>query len=330
MDDKNLSRFDVVAALGTRAGVDMRPTLLRMATDLYVQKLTHSAEEESRYTELALRLLDAVDAPTRKLVASRLSRHLSPPIAVLRRLVGDLPEIAEIASPLRPRPSPPPAVERDPAPASPAASLPAWEPAASSVDTPRSLDTTTAAHLNALFFAADAEERRLILCNLEIVAPLPSARPDAAREAGLGERLEAAALARKHEDFAQLLSRALRIPRAQARHILRDELGEPLVVAGKALGIAREVLYRILLFANPSVGHSVERVHALATLYDEITPQAAQGMAAIWQALDEGERAPTTYQPLTHGDEPHPRARPAAVARNAAAAPRAGERRDAS
>jgi hypothetical protein len=170
----------------------------------------------------------------------------------------------------------------------------------------------------------------LILCNLEIVAPLPSARPGVARAAELGERLEAAALARKHEEFAQLLARALQIPRAQARHFLRDELGEPLLVAAKALGIAREVVYRILLFANPSVGHSVERVHALAALYDEITPQAAQGMVAIWQALDEGERAPATYQPLTLGDEPGPRARPAAVTRHAAATPRIGERRDAS
>jgi hypothetical protein len=325
MDDKDLSGLDGVAALGKRAGADMRPTLLRVLTDLYVQKLTHTAEEESHYTELALRLLDAVDEPTRRVVASRLSRHLSPPMAVLRRLAGDLPKTAEIAASL-----PPPAVEQNPTAVPPSTFAPPLEPTASSLDTPQSLDTATAAHLNALFFAADAKERRLILCNLEIVAPLQSARPDVAREAELGERLEAAALARKHEEFAQLLSRGLQIPRAQARHILRDDLGEPLVVAAKALGIAREVLYRILLFANPSVGHSVERVHALAALYDEITPQAAQGMVAIWQALDEGERAPATYQPLTHGDEPRPRARPAAVAQNAAAAPRAGERRDAS
>lgn len=324
MDDKNLSGFDGVAALGKRAGVDMRPTLLRMLTDLYVQKLTHTAEEERQYSELALRLLDAVDEPTRRVVASRLSRHLSPPMAVLRRLAGELPEIAEIAASLQSPPSSPPTAPPLPV----VARTP--EPTVTSVDASQPLDTATAAHLNALFFAADAKERRLILCNLEIVAPLTSARPGVAREADLGERLEAAALARKHEEFAQLLSRGLQIPRAQARHILRDELGEPLVVAAKALGIAREVLYRILLFANPSVGHSVERVHALAALYDEITPQAAQGMVAIWQALDEGERAPATYQPLTYGDEPGPRGRPAAVAQNAAAAPRAGERRDAS
>jgi hypothetical protein len=327
MDDKDLSGLDGVAALGKRAGADVRPTMLRVLTDLYVQKLTHTAEEERHYSELALRLLDAVDEPTRRVVAGRLSRHLSPPMAVLRRLAGDLPEIA---ASLHSPPSPPPVVEHRRAAAPPPVVARTPEPTATSIDTPQSLDTATAAHLNALFFAADAKERRLILCNLEIVAPLPSARPSMAREAELGERLEAAALARKHEEFAQLLSRALQIPRAQARHILRDELGEPLIVAAKALGIAREVVYRILLFANPTVGHSVERVHALAALYDEITPQAAQGMVAIWQALDEGERAPAAYQPLTHRDESRPRARPAAVAPNAAAAPRTGERRDAS
>jgi hypothetical protein len=331
MDDENLPGFDGVAALGKRAGVDMRPTLLRVLTDLYVQQLTHSAEEESRYTELALRLLDTVDEPTRKVVASRLARHLSPPMAVLRRLADDLPKTAEMTAEIAAsRSLPPPAVEQNLTAAPPPPFAPAPEPIASTVDAARPLDRTTAAHLNALFFAAAANERRLILCNLEIVAPLPSARPNVARDAALGERLEAAALARKREEFAQLVSGALQIPRAQARHILHDELGEPLVVAAKALGIAREVLYRILLFANPSVGHSVERVHALAALYDEITPQAAQGMVAIWQALDEAERAPATYHPLPYGGEPRPRARPTAVAQNAAAAPRIGERRDAS
>ena len=73
----------------------MRPTLLRVLTDLYVQKLTHTPDEERHYTELALRLLDAVDVPTRAAVARRLSRHLSPPLRVIQRLAADLPDIAE-------------------------------------------------------------------------------------------------------------------------------------------------------------------------------------------------------------------------------------------
>ena len=76
----------------------MRPTLIRVLTDLFVQKLKHTPDEERHYTELALRLLDAVDASTRATIAARLARHLSPPLRVVQYLVNDLPEIA---APLR-------------------------------------------------------------------------------------------------------------------------------------------------------------------------------------------------------------------------------------
>ena len=94
MESVNLSSLDNLTHLGLRGGVDMRPTLLRVLTDLYVQKLTHTPDEERHYTELALRLLDAVDVPTRTAVAARLSRHLSPPRRVIERLARDLPDVA--------------------------------------------------------------------------------------------------------------------------------------------------------------------------------------------------------------------------------------------
>src|SRR6202167_5432243 len=87
---ENLTHF------GLRAGVDMRPTLLRVLTDLYVQKLTHRPDEEQHYTALALRLLSAVDVPTRVAVARRLSRHLSPPLRVIQQLAADMPEVAAV------------------------------------------------------------------------------------------------------------------------------------------------------------------------------------------------------------------------------------------
>ena len=64
------SPLDGLVDLACRDGVEIRPTLLRVLTDLYVQKHPHSAEEEAQYIELALRLLEAVDAPTRKAVAA--------------------------------------------------------------------------------------------------------------------------------------------------------------------------------------------------------------------------------------------------------------------
>src|SRR5580700_8463321 len=94
MEIKSLSGLDTLADIGLRGGVDMRPTLIRVLTDLYVQKLRHTPEEERHYTELALRLLDGVDAPTRAAIAARLARHLSPPVRVVQYLVNDLPEIA--------------------------------------------------------------------------------------------------------------------------------------------------------------------------------------------------------------------------------------------
>ena len=79
--------------IGSRGGADMRSALLRVLTDLYVQKLTHTPDEERHYTELALRLIESVDAPTRAAVAAQLIKHLSPPREVIQRLARDVPEV---------------------------------------------------------------------------------------------------------------------------------------------------------------------------------------------------------------------------------------------
>ena len=332
--------------LGLRGQVDMRPTLLRVLTDLYVQKLTHTPDEERHYTELALRLLDGVDVATRTAVAGRLARHLSPPLQVIKRLARDLPGIAEAvrAHPLLQTGSKSDAPEvtvvavTEIAAAAEVATpgdldgKPGEEnetvPAAHSLAT---IDAAVASELNELFFAANANERRLILLNLEIAAPLPAGRTAFARDAAAAERLERAALARNREDFAQHLAQALHIPRTQARRIAGDELGEPIVTVAKALNMPRDVVYRILLFVNTAVGHSVERVHALATLYDEMPAQAAEHMIAIWQALHKSERPTAPYRPLHGNDEARARARTAtATVRRAPVTQRPGSRRDGS
>ncbi len=94
MESASLANLINLTRAGLRGGVDMRPTLLRVLTDLYVQKLTHTADEERHYTELALRLLDAVDVPTRAAVAARLVRHLTPPMRIIEKLAADLPDVA--------------------------------------------------------------------------------------------------------------------------------------------------------------------------------------------------------------------------------------------
>ena len=338
MESASLSSLDNLTHLGLRSGVDMRPTLLRVLTDLYVQKLTHTPDEERHYTELALRLLDAVDVATRAAVAARLARHLSPPMRVIQQLAADFPEVA---APVREhpvlhrhktQPSEPPmpvaaAAEIQDA-ASPESAGGQQEPAQPA---PASglIAADVASELNELFFAANVEERRLILLNLEIAAPLPVGRVPLARDAAIGRRLEAAALARDRADFAQHLAYSLGISRAQAHRIASDVLGEPIVVAAKAITMPRDVVYRILLFVNTTVGHSVERVHGLATLYDELPIQAAEHMVAIWQALYPQEFA--KHRPLAWNDEARARARTATAAvRRAPASQRTNDRREVS
>ncbi len=285
MEMPSLRSLEGLTDIGLRGGVDMRPTLLRVLTDLYVQKLTHTAEEDRHYTELALRLLDSADVAARAAVAARLANHLSAPRRIIERLASDLPEVV---SALRQRVPAESAVK--PAERKQEVTIAAPSRAASRRENPANALATLAAEvageLNELFFAANANERRLILLNLHIVAALPAARGNVARDPTAGRRLEAAALARKREQFAQVLAQSLRISRQQARRVAGDELGEPIVLAAKALAVPRDLLYRILLFVNTAVGHSVERVHALATLYDEISTQVAHDLVGIWQELN--------------------------------------------
>ena len=71
--------FDGLMMLSRREGVDIRPTLLRVLTDLYVQTTAHTPDEERQFTELASRLLDGVDDATRAAVGARLSLYPRTP-----------------------------------------------------------------------------------------------------------------------------------------------------------------------------------------------------------------------------------------------------------
>jgi Uncharacterised protein conserved in bacteria (DUF2336) len=340
MKTPTLSSLNGLADIGLRSGVDMRPTLIRVLTDLYVQKLSHTPDEERHYTELALRLLDGVDVPTRAAVAVRLAKHLSPPLRVIQYLVNDLPEIAAplrghalLQLPAQPAASAPPvAVAPVVEDAASMEAPPEEEPIEHEpvIDPRGTMDSTIAAELNDIFFTAAEDARRLILLNFHVAAPTSPGQVAVLRDPGIGQRLEAAALGNHREELAKHLAEALRIPREQARRIVRDDHGEPIVVAVKALGISRDVVYRLLMFVNPTVGHSVERVHALAMLYDEMTAQAAEGMVAIWQALRSETRTAAKHQPLFWNDE-RSRTRPAAAtARRPLAAPRTNIRREVS
>jgi uncharacterized protein (DUF2336 family) len=236
--------LDGLLDLACRNGVDIRPTLLRVLTDLYVQKPVHTTDEEVQYVELALRLFEAVDAATRATVAATLSRYPAAPAAILRKLAGT-GSAADAA----------PRAEAEPA---------------------------SGHELVELFFAASPDERTLILTNLDVAAGT-GARKAAPVASDVLQRLENAALQCNASEFSRVLERALGIARALAERIVRDPSGEPVVVAAKAIGMQAAMLQRILLFLNPAIGQSVRRVFDLARLYDEITPASAERMLAIWR-----------------------------------------------
>lgn len=298
--------LDRLARFAMPGDPDMRPTLLRVLTELYVQKPTHTTDEERHYTELALRLLDAADISTCAAVAQRLAHYRSPPRRVVERLAANIPNLNGQRQPLWPSGS-------------------TMRSGELTREAPIAVHVATT--LNELFFAANPDERRLILLNLDVIAPFSAERSTPPREDGLSGRLETAVLSRNREAFAQHLAQALCISRAQARRVADDDLGEPIVTAAKALKIRRGALYRILLFVN--VGRSVARIQALTELHHEMPWQSAEHMVAIWQSLSNVDRPAERHRPMLWNDDSTTRLKTvSAIAHHADLSP--PEKRDAS
>src|SRR5215831_3560164 len=78
--------FDGLMTLSRREGVDIRPTLLRVLTDLYVQASSHSQDEARQFVELTSRLIDEVDDATRAAVRARLAIYPLTPVEIMRQL----------------------------------------------------------------------------------------------------------------------------------------------------------------------------------------------------------------------------------------------------
>ena len=284
--------------LGSGNQIDMRPTLLRVLTDLYLQRPAHTAEDERYYTELALRLIDATDLRERVALAERLAPYPSAPPAVVERLARDAIEVAG------------PILERSPCLTTSDLESIAMELGGEHADVianrrsvagraqptmPQNRIAADAAELCELFYAAGREERRLILINLDY-APIEPSRPTAFMQRTDTWPLEAAAFQHNTEVVVRELERVLGISRAQARRIMSDESGEPVVVAAKAMDLPADVVQRVLLFMNPRVGQSIDRVNELAELYREISVDAARRLLAIFREADKDDRSRTHHQ----------------------------------
>ena len=285
--------------LDPRGGVDMRPTLLRVLTDLFLQKPSHTPEDERYYSELALRLIEAADVGARISLATRLADYQGAPHAVIARLARDEIAVAEpILKNSRSLTSAELAAISEECGAAHAAAIAARTvPAAEHLETAAAHAVTNeTSELAEMFYAADPMERRLILVNLEYATTPPA--PVALLDLKDVRRLESAALQHNLEAVMREFERALGISYRQARRIIEDELGDPIVVAAKAMSLPADVVQRMLLFVNPRVGQSIDRVYELAELYGEITVDAARRMIAILRNADPADYKPARHEPL--------------------------------
>ncbi|MDR4307485.1 DUF2336 domain-containing protein [Chelatococcus sambhunathii] len=85
----NLLPVEALERLNRQDGVDTRPILVRVLTDLFVQQPEHTAEDVARYEELVGKLLDVVDVESRAAVARKLATDSRAPRSVIDRLLAD-------------------------------------------------------------------------------------------------------------------------------------------------------------------------------------------------------------------------------------------------
>src|SRR4051812_47856822 len=282
--------FRGLMTLSRREGVDIRPTLLRVLTDLYVQTSAHSADEERQFVELTSRLIEQVDDATRAAVRARLAIYPATPAEIMDKLGlrrshpgQDLP----LAAPNAAAPASEPVVK---------APTEAQLRMASSL----AMRPNDAAEISDMFFAATASERALILHNLNETPLKASARIPPARAKRAIETLEMAAFAEDSENFALEIGEALILPARIATQVVNDPGGEPLACAARALDMPADAFQRVILFLNPAFGCSVHNVYRLSRLYDRLTERSALVMLAALrgstQAGTPPQKPPTPFR----------------------------------
>jgi uncharacterized protein DUF2336 len=284
--------FDGLMTLSRREGVDIRPTLLRVLTDLYVQADAHNGDEERQFVELTSRLIDQVDDATRAAVRARLAIYPGTPVEVLKKL-GLRPTRSDQRAPVAPEI---PAALSAPPPLKPLSEVELR--LASNL----SMQPTDAAEINDMFSRASASERALILHNLHDTQLRASARIPAARAKRAIETLEMAAFAADVDNFTLELSEALILPWRVAVEVVNDPGGEPLACAAKAVDMPSAVFQRILLFLKPEFGSSVNHVYRLSRLYDRLSERSALIMLAAWRGSTMAA-ARARYRPGLYDDE---------------------------
>src|SRR4030088_3329227 len=293
--------FDGLMTLSRREGVDIRPTLLRVLTELYVQAAAHSSDEERQFVELTSRLIDQVDDATRAAVRARLAIYPGTPAEVLKRL-GLQRSRPDWRGPVAQKISEPPSA---PPPVKPLTE--AQLRMASNL----SMQPKDAAEINDMFFRANASERALILHNLMETPLKASARIPAARAKRAIEILEMAAFAADLENFTLELGETLILPARVAAEVVNDPGGERLACAMKVLDMPSPVFQRVLLFLKPEFGSSVNTVYRLSRLYDRFSERSRFIILAAWRGSTMAATR-AKFRPGLYDDERN-RARPASA-----------------
>lgn len=286
--------LDGLMMLSRREGVDVRPTLLRVLTDLYVQKPQHTAEEERQFIELTTRLFDDVDDATRAVVRAKLSTYPGTPGSIARKLSLPLPS--------RRQPEAMPSVESAP-------------PLAPS-------DDVQEFDIGEKFFASTTPARLAILQQLELAPLRSSMLPTSTRASRAVLALENAALLADADRFIAEVAASLFLPPPTAMRIVADRSGETLACAMKALGMPEDIFQRVLMFLYPARGTSVERVYRLARLYSVLGEDAARSMITAWRGSNFVAASRGKHQSALYDDE---RSHVRAAAPSERAAPRASE-----
>jgi len=289
--------FDGLMTLSRREGVDIRPTLLRVLTDLYVQTPNHTREEERQFAELASRLIDEVDDATRAAVRTRLVIYPNTPREIAWKL--QLKHRTEERVPLSPVEE---TFELDPAADLEIVSDPDVSIAPAPPAPTMSMQPDDAAKLIEMFLGADSIHRAQMLRGLTSTPLKPSTPVDPKRAARAVTALEQAAFAADSAGFIAELADSLILTSKIATQIVNEPGGEPLACALKTLGMPGESYQRVLLFLNPSLGASVMDVYRLARLYEVIDLRTALIMLAAWR----GSALAVTrakYRPALYDDE---------------------------
>lgn len=289
---------DSLIELDDRPSANMTARLLLALTALYVQRPTHTAEEQQQYIELALRLIDKVEAVTRTAVARILQRHPDAPAEVVERLdVGQSSYEGDPESePHHPRDQDSDdlalADRKCASTLTQSDAYAVWQlpppyplPQAGegeSILPPALAGQGREGAFGEAFFAAASAERRRLLSLVERGAgdDVEAAPEDSERRYG---EVDAAALPGQIGAFAHEFGRLIDIPSRLWERILNDPSGEPMVVAAKATGMPIAILQRILLLVSASASYSVQRVYDLTDLYHWLDSRAARHILALWR-----------------------------------------------